>query len=102
MRGRRHVVEIELRHLRDRLEDRVQLRAEAVDLVVGEREPGEPRDVEHLFAIDRRHRRILTKGTGLMMWLVVWPHGAARPLRPHRESSSRTATGPEGPAGDLL
>jgi len=52
MRGRRHIGEIELRHLRDRLEDVVQLRAEALELVVAELEAREVRDVEELIAVD--------------------------------------------------
>ena len=47
VRGRLDVREVELAHLADRFEDRVQLRPEAVDLLVGQREPREPRDVQH-------------------------------------------------------
>jgi hypothetical protein len=50
MRGRRHVGEIELGHLRDCLEDRRELLLEARHLVVGQLEPGEPSDVQDLFA----------------------------------------------------
>ena len=56
MRGRRHVVEVELRDLADRLEDRSELPLEAFELILGEREPRELRDVEHLISRDR-HRR---------------------------------------------
>src|SRR5439155_4520898 len=53
MRGRRHVVEVELRDLADRLEDRSELPLEAFELILGEREPRELRDVEHLISRDR-------------------------------------------------
>src|SRR6187431_3386278 len=45
VRRRRHVGKIELRHLRDGVEDRVQLAGQALDLVVAEVEPCEPCDV---------------------------------------------------------
>jgi len=48
VRGRRHVGKIELRHLRDRLEDRRELLLEAPDLVVGQFEAREPRDAAAL------------------------------------------------------
>ena len=44
--------EVELRHLRDRLQDRRQLLLEAPDLVAAQLEPREPRDVADLVAID--------------------------------------------------
>ena len=50
MRGRRDVGEIELGHLRDRVEDRAELVRQALDLVLGEVEAREPRHVEHLIA----------------------------------------------------
>jgi len=46
MRRRRNVGEIELRHLRDRLEDVVQLRAEALELVLAELEARQVRNME--------------------------------------------------------
>ena len=53
VRGRRHVREVELLHLRDRLEDRRELLAEALDLRLGELEPRQPRDVQHLVSGNR-------------------------------------------------
>jgi len=50
MRRRRDVVEVELRHLGDGVEDRAQLRGQPLDLLVGEVEVREPGDVEHLIA----------------------------------------------------
>jgi len=47
--------EIELGDLRDRADDVVQLRAEPLQLVVSELEPGQVRHVKKLRAIDR-HR----------------------------------------------
>ena len=40
--------QVELGDLADRLEDRVQLLGEPLELVLGELEPREPRDVQHL------------------------------------------------------
>src|SRR5687767_10507015 len=59
MRGRRHVGEVELGDLRDGVEDRVQLIAETLDLLVREVEMCERRDVENLFSRDRHVRWIL-------------------------------------------
>src|SRR4051812_14021701 len=59
MRGRRHVREIELADLRDGGEDVVQLRAEAVDLVLAQLEARESSDVQQLFTVDVRHLEIL-------------------------------------------
>src|SRR5207244_5179899 len=50
VRRRLDVREVELGNLADGLQDRAQLLAEALDLLLGEREPRQPRDVEHLFA----------------------------------------------------
>ena len=47
MRGRRDVGEVELGDDADRVEDRAELLGEALDLLVGQREAREPRDVEH-------------------------------------------------------
>ena len=47
MGGRLDVLEVELGDLADRLEDRVQLRTEALDLLVAQREPRQARDVQH-------------------------------------------------------
>src|SRR5947208_16325651 len=55
MRGRRHVGEIELRDLRDGVEDVVELPLEALDLVLAQLEPREVRDVQKLFPV-YRHR----------------------------------------------
>jgi hypothetical protein len=57
VRRRRDVAEVELGDLRDSRDDVVQLRAEALELVLAELEPGEVRDVEQLFAGDLGHRR---------------------------------------------
>ena len=48
VRGRRHAGEIQLRYFPDRLQDRGQLLAKLLDLLVGQREPRELRDVQHL------------------------------------------------------
>src|SRR5262249_39936361 len=53
MGGRLDVREIELRHLADGIEDRAQLLLEALDLLVGQRQPREPRDMQYLFSADR-------------------------------------------------
>jgi len=45
VRGRRHVGKVELRDLRDGREDVVELRLEALDLVLTELEPREARHV---------------------------------------------------------
>ena len=50
MGGRRHVGEIELGDDADRIEDRPELLGEALDLLVGQREPREPRDVKHFIS----------------------------------------------------
>ena len=50
MRGRRNAGEVELSDLRDRFEDRRELLLEASHLVVGQLEPGEPSDMQDLFA----------------------------------------------------
>ena len=63
MRGRRHVGEIELAHLRDRLQDRAQLAGQALDLLVGQLEARQPGDVEHFLAGDC-HRLILPNYLG--------------------------------------
>ena len=55
VRRRRHVLELELGHLRDGGEDVVQLHAEALHLLVGESKPREVRDVQNLISIDLRH-----------------------------------------------
>ena len=52
MRGRRHVGEVELGDLRDRVEDRVELLPEALDLVLAQLEARELRDVQHLLSVD--------------------------------------------------
>ena len=53
MRRRLDTLQVELRDLADRLEDRAQLRAEALDLLVRQREPSQPGYVQHLIACDR-------------------------------------------------
>src|SRR5512134_867218 len=59
MRRRRHVGEVELGHLRDGLEDRAQLLREALDLLVGQVEPREPRHVEDFVSADRHGKSLL-------------------------------------------
>ena len=54
MRGRRHVGEVELGDLPDRVEDRAELPRQPLDLVVRQVEPGQPGDVEHILALDSR------------------------------------------------
>jgi len=49
MRRRRHVRKVELRHFRHGVEDRVELPAETLELLLGERDPRQPRDMKHLF-----------------------------------------------------
>src|SRR5262245_21026533 len=46
MRGWRNLCQVELGHLTDGVEDRAELLDQALDLVVGQREPREPRDVQ--------------------------------------------------------
>ena len=46
MRRRRHVREIELGDDADRVEDRAELLGEPLDLLVRQRQPREPRDVQ--------------------------------------------------------
>ena len=46
-----HVGEVELGHLRDRVEDRSELARQPVDLVVGEIEARESRHMQHLFRV---------------------------------------------------
>jgi hypothetical protein len=53
MRRGRHVPELELGDDADGVQDRAELAGDALDLVVGESEPREPRDVEHLFTGNR-------------------------------------------------
>src|SRR6266550_8353025 len=60
VRGRLDAREVELAHLADCFEDRVQLRSEAVDLVVAQGEPRQPRDVQHLISRNG-HANILPK-----------------------------------------
>ena len=50
MRGRRHVGEVELGDDADRIEDRSELLGEALDLLVGQREPRKPCDVENFLS----------------------------------------------------
>ena len=52
MRGRLDPVEVELRDPVDVLEDPGQLAGHPLDLVLGEPQPGQPRDVQHLFPVD--------------------------------------------------
>jgi hypothetical protein len=60
MRRRRNVGEIELGDDADGVEDRAELLRETLDLLVGQREPREPRDVEH-FVFDIAIGQILSK-----------------------------------------
>ena len=53
VRGRRHAGRVECRHLRGVIEDRAELRRERVELVVGERQASERRDVLDLGARER-------------------------------------------------
>ena len=48
MRRRRDVGEVELRHLRDGIEDRAELARQALELVVAQVEARKARDVEDL------------------------------------------------------
>ena len=64
MRRRRHVREVELRHLRDGIEDRRELCGEPPDLVVAQVEPRKPGDVEHLFTGDRHVGQSFQNGKG--------------------------------------
>src|SRR5207244_9024340 len=52
VRRGRDFLEVELGDLADRLENRAQLLAKALDLLVRQRQPREPRDVEHLLTTD--------------------------------------------------
>src|SRR2546430_821658 len=52
VRRRRNVLEVELRHLGDGLEDRAELGLEARELLLGQREACELRNVEHLLSRD--------------------------------------------------
>ena len=45
--------EVELRHLRDGVEDRAELARQPLDLGLGEVEPRQPRHVQHLLTVDR-------------------------------------------------
>src|SRR5437867_5901865 len=53
MRRRLDVRKVELRDLADGLENRAQLLLEAGDLLVRQRQPREPRDVQHLIFRNR-------------------------------------------------
>src|SRR5262249_47119342 len=53
VRGRLDIREVQLAHLPDRVEDGGKLRPEALDLVVRQREPRQPRDVPNLLLADR-------------------------------------------------
>ena len=64
VRGRRHVGELELGHLRHGVEDRGELLAEALDLLLGQVEARELRDVQHLLPRDRHRRRSFQKDRG--------------------------------------
>ena len=59
MRGRLDVGQIELGDLADRFEDRVQLAAEAVQLLLAERQVRQPGDVLDLFLVIAIPPRIL-------------------------------------------
>jgi len=48
MQCRLHVREVELGHLPDRLEDRVELACEPIELLLGQREARQPRHVHNL------------------------------------------------------
>ena len=52
MRGRLDPVEVELGDPVDVLEDPRQLARHPLDLLVGEPQPGQPRDVQHLLPVD--------------------------------------------------
>jgi hypothetical protein len=54
MGGRRNVREVELGHLRDGVEDVVELPFEPLDLVLAQLEAREVGDVQQLFAVDVR------------------------------------------------
>jgi hypothetical protein len=56
MRGRLDPVEIELVHPLDVLEDLGQLGRHALELLVAQPQPRQPRDVEHLVAVDHGPR----------------------------------------------
>ena len=64
VRGRRHVGEVELRDLRDGVEDRGQLLAETVDLLLGQVEVRKLRDVQDLFSRDRHRENPSRKTDG--------------------------------------
>src|SRR5580765_5396325 len=61
MRRGRHVREVELRHLRDGVEDRVELAAEALELLLRQSKARQVRDVNSLFPRDRHLAWILPK-----------------------------------------
>ena len=93
MRGRRHALEVEFGHLPDRLEDRAQLPAEPLDLLVRQRQPRELRDVQHLVLSMISMRRILPKRRAPFRgpWQQV-PKGSSRAER------RSPPAGPSGPA----
>src|ERR1041384_2705040 len=53
MRRGRYVGEVELGHLRHRVEDRVELPAEALEPLLGQREARKLRDMKHLLSCNR-------------------------------------------------
>ena len=59
VRGRRHPLEVEFADLLDVVEYVGELTLHPLDLVTGQLEPGEPRDVQNLFAIQCHDRRRL-------------------------------------------
>src|SRR5215217_7339235 len=59
MGGRGNVRQVELRHLRDRVEDLRELLPEELDLRLRQLQPREPRNVQHFVPCDSRHASIL-------------------------------------------
>jgi hypothetical protein len=63
--GRRHVDGRDLAHLGDGLQDDVELTSEGVELFIGDGKPREAREVRHLLAGNRGHRRASPSGRRL-------------------------------------
>src|SRR5262249_6979749 len=61
MRRRRNVGQIELRHLRDRVEDCAELLAEPLELLLGQLQAPEPRHLDNQPSRNRHLTQILTK-----------------------------------------
>ena len=93
MRRRRHVRQVELGHLPDRLEDRVQLPAEPLDLVLAQVKARQSRYMQYVVSLDRHLRSDLPKKKGPFRG----PHKRFRKEKANRRPERWRPGRPSGP-----